>query len=303
MSRHLNQLYYYPDACVYSTVMFCIERKLVPDRWLQRYWTVSRFLGLVVSVTGFYAIIPIQSGGNRLTATSIFASLILTFALIVVYQGLGRIQQGQLKEMKSQRGLQEDVVDIQEQQAEIMEQQEEWMEAGYRPHVTIERWEARDNEMPFYLRNVGNGPATNLVARIVMYANWPPEEPIIEGSVRLSPENPNNGAIKTGVLQSGGEPRPFTGELQFHGQIKSNNILSSDFPSIAAKMVESDFKTIAYRVFFEYQMINGEHVRNKLWEAESELSEGMTLEALIDESFKKKMDFDYILPYNLDPED
>jgi hypothetical protein len=50
-------------------------------------------------------------------------------------------------------------------------------------------------------------------------------------------------------------------------------------------------------------MINGEHVRNKLWEAESELSEGMTLEDLIDESFKKKIDFDYILPYILDPED
>jgi hypothetical protein len=121
--------------------------------------------------------------------------------------------------------------------------------------------------------------------------------------VRLSPENPNNGAIKTGVLQSDSEPRPFTGELLFHGEIKSNNILSSDFPSIAAKMVESDFKTIAYWVFFEYQMINGEHVRNKLWEAESELSEGMTLEDLIDESFKKKIDFDYILPYILDPED
>lgn len=293
--------------------MRSFEERLLSDRWQEgkrrrTYWNITRFLGLIVVVGLFYFLLPpvlnwipflepLDDSADYLTATSIFATLILTFALISVYRDIGMIQQEQVEEMQSQRDLQADVVHLQERQTEIMERQEEWMEIGHRPHINVERWQFAGNEVSFYLRNVGNGPATDLTARVVIYGDRTFEEILYEGSVRLRPQNPSSSAIETGVLPPDTEPRAFIGEVRFHGGNANRPVLMSDFSSLVSEMVDTGIESVGYMVFIEYQMIDGEHVREKLWAAEAEISDTTNLDDLTSDMYWQDLEFDYIPPY------
>lgn len=112
---------------------------------------------LLTAVAGFYFLLPLITGSvsflssfestsNRLAATSLFASTLLTLALIVVYWDIGGTQQ---------------------RQVDILENQNELLEAEYRPLIDIDHikpgrttehgWSG--DEIVIGIVNVGNGVA------------------------------------------------------------------------------------------------------------------------------------------------
>lgn len=301
------------------------EKRLLPDRWQEgsrrrTFWNITRFLGLVVVVTLFYFLLPyvlsavpvlepFDSPADRLTATSIFATLLLTFALISVYRDIGMIQQDQVDEMQRQRGLQEDVVGVQERQSEIMERQEELMEIDHRPHVTIETWRVQMNKLGFSLRNVGNGPATDLTAILRIYDGYSSETLLFEGVVRLSPKSSKTGEvrsgessfgeIRSGIIEPDGKVQTFEGSPVFIGGPEFMIVLEGGFSTIVHHMIESGVETIGFEVYLAYDMINEEKNETKIFHAASELHEDMDLEDLIEESHRHNLEFDYVLPENL----
>jgi hypothetical protein len=122
----------------------------------RRYWIVTRGIGLFISIIAFHILIfligadlPASPIGARvhLLATSIFASGILSFALIAVYW---------------------DIRDTQAEQTEILDSQQSLMEASHLPALDIRDIEPNpnDDELKMTVENTGNGPALSLSATI-----------------------------------------------------------------------------------------------------------------------------------------
>jgi len=122
------------------------------------FWFVTRGLAIGLGVLTFHEISPAvmrtlelnpYSTDNQLLATSIFASSLLTFALLSVYRDIGGIHLTQAK--------------IQDRQTDIQERQASLMEANNKPKVVVSDWSVSDeDEASFTLSNIGNGVATDL---------------------------------------------------------------------------------------------------------------------------------------------
>lgn len=140
------------------------------------YWTLSRFAGIVVAVGVFHVVFGIlpsivpeftpMNTGNRLRLTGIWSSIVLTFALFIVYKDMAETQENQVSELQEERELQEELREIQDRQTDIMDTQQKLMEKGHQPLLEVVRAETYDAFVAYKLRNIGRGPATDLKLRV-----------------------------------------------------------------------------------------------------------------------------------------
>lgn len=127
-------------------------------------WLAAVFSGII----GFYLILPSiinyvgleqLTNSERLTATSIAASTILTYALIIIYKNLGNIQKEQTNILREQKRIQGNQVD--------------WMEASHKPVIEIVNCNVDnpfgEDTIELSISNKGNGPAINLRALLRSY--------------------------------------------------------------------------------------------------------------------------------------
>lgn len=180
--------------------MFWFEEIHLPERWQEGdrwrlYWMASRlsFLAFLVggfhltvlaSISNFDFLAPLSTE-SRYLATSIWASFLLTFALIAVYRDIGETQQEQATETGRQADLQSDMKELERKQIQIQEtqldlqgnivdlqkQQRKAIEANHKPAIQIAGWEiledaSGDPLIELDLKNRGNGLAKSITVKI-----------------------------------------------------------------------------------------------------------------------------------------
>jgi len=159
-------------------MMFEFEKDVVPDSiWKESerlYWIVTRGLGITLLVMGFHYLHPIvvdtvsiipESSSGQLQSTSIFATVLLTFALVAVYRDISKTQAIQ---------------------ADLQQQQTDFSRALERPRVLVEGYRPSEEEgdhsvRPFelLLSNIGRSPASDI--RLEVISGFPKDVPLNSG--------------------------------------------------------------------------------------------------------------------------
>lgn len=183
-----------------SIKMFWFEQWWLPDRWQdgdrwRLYWILSRFGLLVLAVGGFHIIVLIgiihleqlqpTSPEARYLATSIWASMMLTFALIAVYRDVGETQEKQKEILDEQRRLSEFAQSalprIIEHNIVSSEDSRSYQDSKENKNYTFYHMEP----IEFTISNSGKAPATDLTCELYIGADEETHQlaiPMVEGS-------------------------------------------------------------------------------------------------------------------------
>lgn len=266
--------------------MYWFEQSRLPENWQEGdrwrfYWMVTRLGFLASLVIGFHTsmvliisfigVLEPLSTETRYMATSIWATFLLTFALIVVYRDIGETQ-------AEQRDLQEQVAKIHNQQKEIMSNQEEWMKAGNRPIVSIDHWFPNGNEVAFFMLNLGMGGTRNLECEFVIY---PPEESETIGEIKLKDHLRDESNAR--ALPQTKNPKKFRTSptvIDAYNEFKEDQ----SFTSVCSGLIEHN---VTYSIGVSFEDLTGETKEIEIITARSTIDdEEMTIEGLVLNTFE-----------------
>ncbi|WP_254272197.1 hypothetical protein [Haloarcula marina] len=230
-----------------------------------------------------------------LRAVGIFSSVILSFALLVVYIQMASEQSTQTQAVAKQAKLQEQVIAIQERQSDILDNQTELMRSERAPLITIEDYFAIENRLFVVLSNYGDALAKN-----------PKLEVIVRGVVESENTGSGKGKYVTEVLKNGSDgflmpltrpDRISTGDevLQakelnqtFAGpvyiDIASDEMTLDKFPYSVDDWIAEGYSALVMQVivYTEYTYPISGHVKRAIKPQYIELEYGMSFEEAIE---------------------
>lgn len=196
-----------------------------------------------------------------------FGSIIITVALVLLYQ----------------------------EQKNIQQNQEEWAEADHTPNISVEEWDVRrGNTVSFKLNNTGNGIAENLsVIFEVEYISsgsisdvkidWP-----VNGEGNLVHLDSNSRTIQDKQL----DPKAFESIPEFKyrwtqggmfGSIRSQyNEEEGDFRDVSEFLVDNGVSDIEFTVVLVYDFVKRYSEKQiEVWGGSISLEETVDLESLV----------------------
>jgi hypothetical protein len=167
------------------------------------------------------------STSERLEATSIWASFLLTFALIVVYRDIGATQSEQTTEMNEQRKL---------------------IESRHEPVIQVLLLDSSGGFIWPKLRNIGNGLARNLTVVFHFYAEEADRE-INSKPARLT-HSADSDAVDVSVPEAAEIDSLSPGETgKLAAEIRIPSLNGDEYEPISVLMEELQSKNIQEIVF------------------------------------------------------
>ncbi|MCO8254520.1 hypothetical protein NKF26_11975 [Haladaptatus sp. AB618] len=194
---------------------------------------------------------------TAIKAISSAVSLLLTFVLVLIYL----------------------------EQTSIQERQEKWMQANHTPKIEIQKWSINLNKVKFEMVNLGNGIAKNMsllveleVDRISKFRHSISD---IGGSSPLRRKDIYARSLEAG--QSESITCTCVPEIDL---VSDKEIERGSFSKISTKLVELGSEQVECTILIKYEYINTETKTLKIWHGKSVLEKNMTIEQLVEKSYK-----------------